>query len=158
VEDAEQVDRAPDRGVEEDARLAGKSLRKGRQVGDAAVGDDQLRLGIAVDKRGELTGDRRQTAAAVDQDRNATLRGQSEDRREALVVQEEALRSGVELDPASAEIEAAGGLLDRLLGQVEADERDQLAAGALCIRERSVVRRPKRRMPVRFVEAEHEAA
>ena len=99
------------------------------------MGDDQLRLGIAVDERGELTGDRRQTAAAMDQDRDVTFRGQSEDRREALVVQEEALRSGVELDPTRAEIEAAGCLLDRLLGQVEADEGDQLAAGALCVGE-----------------------
>src|SRR5512133_3736116 len=94
----------------------------------------------------------------MDQDRDTTFRGQSEDRRQALVVQEEALRSGVELDPAGAEIEAAGGLLDRLLGQVEADEGDQLAAGALCVSERAVVRGSEGGVPVRFVETEHEAA
>ena len=90
--------------------------------------DDQLRLRIAVDERGELARDRRQAAAAVDQDRDAALRGQSEDRRQALVVQEEALRAGVQLDPASAEIEAADGLLDWMLTEVETDERDQGAA------------------------------
>src|SRR5207253_10010118 len=86
------------------------------------------------------------------------LRGQREDWRQALVVQQEPLCARVQLDPARAEIEAADCLLDRMLAEIETHERDQRAAGALCIGERPVVRRPEGRMPVRLVEAEHEAA
>ena len=43
--EVEQVDRAPGRGVEEDARLAREALRQGGEVGDSGVGDDQLRPG-----------------------------------------------------------------------------------------------------------------
>ena len=54
----------------------------------------------------------------------------------------------MELDAARAEVEAALGLLDRALGQVEAHERDEPSPGALCVLERPVVRRPERRVPV----------
>ena len=130
-EHVEQVDRAPDGGVEEDARLAAEALGERGQVGDPAVGDDQLRLGVGLDEPREVVGDRREAAAAVDQDRDAALGGELEDRREPLVVQEEALRARMELDPAGAEVEAAGRLLDRLLAQVEADEGDEAAVRAL---------------------------
>src|SRR6185437_13309943 len=46
LEQAEQVDRAPDRGVEEDARLAAEVAGKLGQVGDTGVRDDQLRSGV----------------------------------------------------------------------------------------------------------------
>ena len=63
----------------------------------------------------------------------------------------------MELDPARAEVEAALGLLDRALRQVEPDERDQPSLGALRVLERTVVRRSERRVAVRLVHAEHEA-
>ena len=44
AEEVEDVERAPDRGVEEDARMAGEAAGERRQVGDPAMGDDQLRL------------------------------------------------------------------------------------------------------------------
>ena len=47
-------------------------------------------------------------------------------------------------------------LLDRILAEVEPDERDQPAAGALGVRERAVVRRAERRVAVGLVHAEHE--
>ena len=81
-----------------------------------------------------------------------------EHRREPLVVEQELLRAGVQLDPAGAAVEAAHRLLDRALGQVEPDERDEPAVALLCERERAVVRRPEAGMPVGLVEAEHERA
>ena len=125
AEDVEQVDGAPDGGVEEDARLAAEALGERGQVGDARVGDDQLRLRVRVDEAREVVGDRRQAASAVDEDRNPPLGGQLEDRRKPLVVEEEALRARMELDPAGAEVEAAIRLADRILAQVEPDERDE---------------------------------
>ena len=61
AEEVEQVDRAPGRGVEEDAGLAGEVAQRGAEVGDAGVGDDQLRLGIA--RRRGARGRRRSAAA-----------------------------------------------------------------------------------------------
>ena len=62
----------------------------------------------------------------------------------------------MKLDPARAEVEAALRLLERRLVQVEANERDQAAAGAAGVVERPVVGGTEGRMPVRLVEAEHE--
>ena len=93
----------------------------------------------------------------MDQDRHAPLGGELEHRREPLVVEQEALRARVQLDPAGAEVEAAARLLDRALGQVEPDERDEAALRARGERERAVVRGAEGRMPVRLVQAEHEA-
>src|SRR6476469_2649861 len=64
----------------------------------------------------------------------------------------------MQLDAPGAEIEHARRLADRILRQVEADERDQLSARALRVGERAVVAGPEARMPVRLVEAEHVAA
>src|SRR5215210_8185158 len=64
----------------------------------------------------------------------------------------------MELDPARAEVEAALGLADRVLGQVEADEGDEPALGTLGVLERAVVRGAEAWMPVGLVHAEHEAA
>ena len=83
------------------------------EVGDACVRDDQRRLRVLVVQAREVVRDRRQPAAAVDEDRHAALRRDREHRREALVVQLELLRARVQLDPARAEVEAALGLLDR---------------------------------------------
>jgi len=93
----------------------------------------------------------------VDQDRNPPLRCELEDGHEPLVVQREALSPGMELDPARAAIQATDGLVGRSLGgQVEADERNQPAVRTLGVTQGSVVGRPKRRLAVRLVHAEHE--
>ena len=115
-------------------------------------------FGCASTSRCEVVRDRRQAAAAVDQDRDAALRGKREDRREPLVVQQEALRARVELDPACAEVETAGRLFDRALGEVEARERDEAALRAPRELERPVVRRAEAGVAVVLVHAEHEAA
>ena len=117
MEGVQQVDRAPDGGVEEDAGAPGERVRERREVGDPAVGDDQLGVGIRLHEAGQLLGDRRQAAAAVDQDRNAPLGSEREHGRQPLVVQEEPLRARMELDPPGAEVEAARRLLDRLLSR-----------------------------------------
>ena len=74
--------------------------------------------------------DRRQTAAAVDQDRHPALRGEREHGLEPRVVGQEPLRPRVQLDPARAEVEAARRLLDRALVQVEPHERKQRSVRA----------------------------
>ena len=90
-----------------------RGAREAGEVGDAAVGDDQLRVGVALDEVAEVVCDRREAAAAVDQDRDAALGGEREDGSEPVVVQKERLRTRMELDPARAAVEAALGLLDR---------------------------------------------
>ena len=154
----EQVDRAPGRGVEEDVLPARHHRREVRHVGDSRVGDDQRGVGAPVDELREAVRDRRQAAAAVDQDRHAPLLGEREHRLEAVVGRVEALRPRMELDPARAGVEAAGRLLDRRLVQVEPDERDQPAVRALGERERPVVGRGEAGVAVGLVEAEHEGA
>ena len=77
---------------------------------------------------------------------------------EALVVQVERLRPGMELDAAGAEVEAARRLGDRLGGQVEADERDEDAVARLGGRERPVVRGPEGGLAIGLVQAEGEGA
>jgi hypothetical protein len=73
----------------------------------------------------------------VGQDRYAPLRGDRGCGREALVVQQEARGPRVELDSARTAVEAARGLIDPVLAEVEPDERDQ-AVG----RPRSVLKGP----------------
>ena len=63
--------------------LPGEVAGEPGEVGDARVGDDQLRLGVAVDEPREVVGDRRQAAAAVDQDRHAPLGRELEHRARA---------------------------------------------------------------------------
>src|SRR5438445_4488930 len=120
--------------------------------------DDQLYAFAAFHERVQVVCDRRQAAAAVDQDGDVALCGERKHRIEAFVLEGDLLRARMQLDPAGARVEAASRLLYRRLVQVEADERDQapLAAGRVC--ERPVVRRAERRLPVRLVEAEHEGA
>ena len=116
--------------------------------------DDQLRFGVGVDEPVQAVGDRRQAATPVDQDRHATLRGDREDGREPLVVEQELLRPGMQLDAAGTAVEAALGLLDRSFREVEPDERDQASVRPLREGERTVVRSAKSRLPVGLVEAE----
>ena len=154
--EAEQVDRAPHRGVEEHAGLPAERACELAEVGDARVRDDQLRFGIGVNEPREVVGDWREPAPAVDQDRHAPLRREREHRRQALVVEQEPLRPRMQLDPARACVEAAGRLLDRLFGEVEPHERNQASLRALRVGECAVVRGAERRVPVGLVHAEHE--
>ena len=48
VQEVEQVDRAPNEGVEEDAALPAKRCEIA-EVGDPGMGDDQLRAGVRLD-------------------------------------------------------------------------------------------------------------
>ena len=156
--EVEQVDRAPGRGVEEDALPAGHLDREVGEVGDSCVGDDQRHIRVRLDQAREPVGDRRQPAPAVDQDRDAALPCELEHRREPSVGRVEPLRARVQLDPACARVEAPRGLLDRRLVQVEPHERDQAALRALRERESAVVRGAEGGVAVRLVEAEHEGA
>jgi len=158
LEHVEQVDRAPDGCVEEDAFPATESLGERGQIRDAAVGDDQLSLRVGIDEPGEMVGNRRQAASAVDENGDATLGREGEDRRQPLVVEQKALGSRMELDPACAAVEAASRLLDRPLREIEPDKRDQYPAGALGSCQGAVVRSPKGRLAVGLVEAEGEGA
>jgi hypothetical protein len=94
----------------------------------------------------------------VDQHGHVPLRRELEDRRQALVVEEELLRTRMQLDAACPQVEAPRCLADRVLAEVEADERDHSSAGARPVGERPVVAGAEARVAVRLVEAEHEAA
>ena len=94
----------------------------------------------------------------MDQDRHAALGRELEHRREPLVGQLELLCARVQLDSACARVEAARGLGDRILGQVEPDERDEAPVRALREGQRAVVRGAEGRVAVGLVEAEHERA
>ena len=107
----DQVDDAPERGVEEDARHVREVARQPAEVGDARVRDDQPHARVAVDERGEVVADRRQPAAAVDQDRDVPLDRDGEDVVEPRVAEREPLGARMQLDPARAEVEAADRLL-----------------------------------------------
>ena len=76
-------------------------------------------------QREQALGDRGQAAPAVDEDRNAPLGSQREHGLEPLVVQQEALRPGMQLDPAGSGVERAHCLLHRARRQVEAHEGDE---------------------------------
>ncbi len=65
---------------------------------------------------------------------------------------------GWSLIPARSAVDDSRRLADRILGEVEADEWDHPSVRALGERDRPVVPGLESRMPVRLVEAEHEAA
>ena len=113
AEEVEEVDAAPDGGVEEDARDPSEPPGEAGHVRDARVRDDQPHALVAADERLEVLGDRRQAASSVDQDRHRALLRELEDRREPLVVERERLRARMELDPPRAEVERAARLLER---------------------------------------------
>jgi len=113
---------------------------------------------MAVGDAGQIVCDRGQAASPVDQDRNVALGSEREDRREPLVVQQELLGPGMQLDSTRAAVEDARRLADRVLREVEADERDHPASRPLGELQRAVVAGAEARMPVGFVQAEHEAA
>ena len=106
------------------------------------VSDDQADAGVALDEGCEVVADRRQPAAAVNQDRHLALDREREDGVEPLVADRELLGAGMELDPARAEVEAAPRLLDRALREVEAHERDDPVGVLRRVGERAVVRGP----------------
>ena len=120
--------------------------------------DDQRRLGVALDEVPQPGRDRRQSPAAVDEDRDAPLGGEREDGSEALVRRGEALSPRVQLDAACPGVEAASRFLERRFVQVESNERDQPPAAARRRGERAAVRGAERRMAVGFVETEDEGA
>ena len=58
AEEVEDVDRAPDRGVEVDAAVTGEELGECREIGDPAVRDDELRLRVRLHEPVQVGGDR----------------------------------------------------------------------------------------------------
>ena len=126
------------------------------EVGDAGVGEDQLRARVRVDEALEAGRDRRQAPAGMDEDRDAALGGEREDGCEPLVVEKELLGARVELDAARAEVEAAARLLDRPFVEREPHERDEPSVRARGELERPVVACAEAGMPVGLVEAEDE--
>jgi hypothetical protein len=90
----------------------------------------------------------------VDEDRDPPVSCELEDRLEPLVVEEEALGPRVELDAARSEVDAPARLIDGMLGEVEASERNQKPVRLLGRLERPVVRGPKTRVAVGLIHAE----
>ncbi len=113
---------------------------------------------VAADKRLQILGDRWEAAAAVDQDRHSPLNRELEHRSEPLVVEREGLSAGMELDSPRAEVEGTPGLVHRVGGEVEADERNEPPLRARRVIERAVVGDAEAGFPVGFVETEDECA
>src|SRR2546421_606132 len=78
-------------------------------------------------------------AAAVDEHRHLPFSRELENRRQALVVEEELLGPWMELDPARAQVEAPFRLPDRVLRKIEPDEGDQPSLRARGECQRAVV-------------------
>ena len=116
--------------------------------------DDQLRGRVRVEQTREVVGDWRQPAPAVDENRHAAFGGDREHRCEAVVVEQEFLRAGMELDAARTAVETTLRLLDRRLGQVEPDVGDQPSIRAFGCFQRPVVAGLEPWLPVGLVEAE----
>ena len=154
--EVEQVDDAPERRVEEHALVAGERVGERREVGDPSVGDDELRLGIALDEPEQIVGNGGKAAASVDENRSAPFGGQREDAVEPLVVQEKRLRARVELDAERAAVEAARCLFHGAFRQIQPRERDQHAVRLRGGFERTVIRRAEGGMAVGLVQAEAE--
>ena len=114
--------------------------------------------GLRSTSAGQARGDRRQPAAAVDQDRHPPLGREREHGPEPLVGRIEALRARMELDPARARVEAARASSIGVSFEVEPDEGDQPALRARGEGERAVVGGPEGRVAIGLVEAEHEGA
>ena len=87
-------------------------------IGDARMRDDQLHAGAALDEGVQVCGDRRQPAAAVDEDRHVVLDRELEHRHQPLVSERELLRPRMQLDAARPGVKAPlasaiGSSLDR---------------------------------------------
>ena len=104
-----QVDRAPHRRVEEDARFPGEVTGEPRKIGDACVGDDQLRRRIASTSRARLSaigGRPRPPWMRIGTRRSAAIANTGVRRSSSSV---ELLCARVELDATRAAVEAAFG-------------------------------------------------
>ena len=128
------------------------------EVGDGRVRQDELGLRVVLDEVLEVLRDRRQAAPGMDQDRHAPLGGEPEHRIEPALAEIEFLCPRVQLDPLRPVVEAAGGLGDRIGGQVEPAEGDERAVRGRRPLEHAVVRHPVGREAVGIVEREREAA
>ena len=123
------------------------------EVGDRGVGQDQLRVRMALDQVAQVVGDRGQAAAGVDQDGHAPLGRDAEHRVQGALAEVEGLGARMQLDAAGAGVERALGLLDRPLGQVEPAERDEHPLRRRRPLEHAVVRHAVGRMPLGVVRA-----
>ena len=105
--EVEEVDRAPRRGVEQDALAARHAARERGEVGDPAVGDDQRRARV-VGRRGRA-GPRRSAAARGRRGSGSgrAARPRARTPAEPVVVRRELLGARVQLDPAGAEVEGS---------------------------------------------------
>ena len=155
-EEIEEIEGAPDRGVEVHAGDPSQATGERGHVRDPRVRDDQSDSLVATHELLQVLCDRRETPASVDEDRNASLDRELEHRAEPLVVEREGLCPWVELDSARASVERAPRFVDRAGGQVEAHERDEPALRALPVGERAIVGNAKTRFSIRLVETEDE--
>ena len=157
--EVEQVDRAPRRGVEEDARLAGEVAHQRAEVGDPGVGDDQLRVRVGVDE------------AARGRPRSAAARGRRGS-GSARAARRRARTPGASRSSLSRNCCARGCSLipraprsrQRTASSIGSSPRSSRTNGISRpsprrgVLERPVVRRTERRVAVGLVHAEHERA
>ena len=93
------------------------------QIGDRAVGEHDLRAGVALEQPGEVARQRRHGAARVEEHRHASLGGQRERAVQRRVREVEAGQARVELDAARAGVERRAQLGQEPLARLAAAER-----------------------------------
>ena len=101
--------------------------------------EDQLRVRVARGERKGIVSKGGNAAPGVNQDRDAALAGERDERLDRRMVEREALGTRMELDPARPGREAAARLGERVVVRVDATEREKATVRCAGGRDRLVV-------------------
>ena len=157
--EVEQVDRAPDRGVEEDAAACPRSGRRGAARSAMPA---WAMISVASVARRRAARARRRSAAGRGRRGSGSGRGARPRARRPARAARRSSRNfcarGWSLIPRAPRSRQRVASSIGLLVEVEPDEGDEAALRAGRERERAVVAGPEARMPVGLVEAEDERA
>ena len=108
-EQRDQITRIPPGGVEEEVGMGRNLLPEPAEVGDPGMSEDDrtvaMRLGQSENRRAE----RADAEPGVNQNRHSRLGGDGEDLLDSGMVEPEALRAGMKLDPLGARGECVRG-------------------------------------------------
>ena len=99
-EQAEKVDRAPPRGVEEHVRMVVEPPPDPGEVADPGMGEDGPRVRKPLGESEHVAAERGDPATGVDDDRQPALLREREDQLDGGIGEREALGSRMQLEPA----------------------------------------------------------
>ena len=126
-------------------------------TGGRSVSQHERDLGVTQRHVGELI-HRRHAASGMNDDRNARVASQGEDRLHHRSAESERLGQRVQLDPARAPRQAALALIDRVVGGVEPGVREYPTGALARPVEHTIVRSPIGGSAVGIVERERTCA